>query len=318
MIGPFVHRIDPVLAEVGGVYLWWYGLSYSLGFLGTHLWMRRVRQRIGLTLAEVYDLSLLFALGVLFGGRAVEVVFYEWPYYAQHPSHIGAVWLGGMSTHGVLLGGIVSLGLFCWLAGRPFLSLADELVIPGAFYMATGRIGNFIDGQILGSVTSVWWAVQFPDAPGFRHPVVLYDSLKNFLLIPLLLYVRKRQSAPGVVLAQFIFWYGFLRIPVDIFREYPTRLLGLATGQSFNIFMSLLGVGLLVWFRRRPVPSAPPAPRRSSAVTGPVGAWSRRIVFAALLLFPLIIPSDWTQDVPARYAKRHPGMRHSRLYPPLR
>lgn len=310
----FVHRIDPIIGEVGGVYLWWYGLSYTLGFLGTHLWLRRVRQQIGLTLSEVYDLTLFFSLGVLLGGRAVEVIFYEWPYYGSHLARIPAYWLGGMSTHGILLGAIVGIWLFCLVRGKPFLSVVDALVIPGAFYMGVGRIGNFIDGQIVGRVTDVWWAVQFPDADGFRHPVVLYDGLKNLLLIPLLLYVRKRSAARGMVMAHFVFWYGFLRIFVDIYREYPTTLLGIATGQSFNIFMSLLGGVLFVWFSKRPITpeivSGVPAPAPPRA-----GLWRRKLALVLVLLFPTIIPSDWTQDVPARYEKRHLGMRYSIFYP---
>lgn len=319
MAGGFVHRIDPVLGEVAGVYLWWYGLSYTLGFLGTHLWLRRWRERLGLNLEEVYALCIYFASGVLLGGRVVEVIFYESPYYFQHPWHILAVWLGGMSTHGVLLGATVATALFCWIRRKPLLLIADALAIPGAFYMGMGRIGNFIDGQIVGSVTDVWWAVQFPDAAGFRHPVVLYDGLKNLLLIPLLLVVRKRARRPGFVIAHFVFWYGFLRIFVDIFREYPTTLLGIATGQSFNIFMSLLGILLFVLFsKRRVVPRAEAEVQVAPAIpTSVAGRWARRIVFVALLLFPPIIPSDWTQDVPARYGKRHPSMHYSSWYPQI-
>ena len=78
MFGPFVHRIDPVLADLGGVYLWWYGLSYTLGFFEIFLWFRRARERLGLSLNQVVDLGILFSFGVLFFGRAVEVLFYEW------------------------------------------------------------------------------------------------------------------------------------------------------------------------------------------------------------------------------------------------
>jgi len=312
LVTGFVHRIDPVFADFGGVHFWWYGLSYTLGFFGTHLWLRRVRARIGLTLRDVYDLTLSFGLGTLIGGRAVEVIFYEWPYYSRHPGHIFWVWLGGMSTHGILLGAIVSIWIFCYVRGKSFLAIADELAIPGAFYMGMGRIGNFIDGQIVGRMTDVWWAVQFPDAEGFRHPVVLYDGIKNLMLIPLLLYVSKRGAARGIPTAHFILWYAFLRIFVDFYREYPTTLLGFATGQSFNLGMSLLGVFLLFWFSRK---GRTPAALAPATADGKPKLWPRRFAFVLLLLFPTIIPSDWTQDVPARYGKRHPGMVHSRMYP---
>lgn len=319
MFGPFVHRIDPIFGEFAGFYLWFYGLSYSLGFLSIFIWFRRVRHRLGLTIEAIHNLSIYLAIGVLVGGRLVEVLFYEWPYYRQHLWQIPAGWLGGMSTHGVLLGVMAAVWWFSHRQGKRLLTIADQLVIPGSYLMGIARIGNFIDGQIIGSVTSVWWAVQFPDAPGFRHPVVLYDGAKNFLVLALLLLLRKTRPARGMLTAHFIFWYGFLRIFVDLFREYPTTLFGLATGQAFNLMMSVLGAFLLIWFSRKVqttndntiwqnrIASEPPAGSRR--------LWSRRIAFALLLLLPLTLPSDWTQDIPSRYGKRHPGMQYSRLYP---
>jgi len=316
MYGPFIHRIDPVFGEFAGFYLWFYGLSYSLGFLSIFLWFKRVRHQFGLTIDAVYRLTIYLAVGVLVGGRLLEVFFYEWPYYRQHPGQIPAFWLGGMSTHGVLLGVVVAVGLFCRLQGKSLLLIGDQLVIPGSYLMGMGRIGNFIDGQIVGSITSVCWAVQFPDAPGFRHPVVLYDGAKNSLILGLLLLLRRSKPAPGILAAHFIFWYGFLRIFVDLFREYPTSLFGIATGQAFNIFMAVLGAFLLFWFsRKQRAAKAEQTARVSESPADWKRLWPKRIVFASLLLLPLTLPSDWTQDIPARYGKRHPGMHYSRLYP---
>lgn len=313
LAGPFVHRIDPILAEVGGVYLWWYGLSYTLGFLGLHLWFRRARHRQGMTGADVYAISLFLAVGVLLGGRVVEVVFYEWDYYSHHPLHIPAYWLGGMSTHGLLLGATLGMLLYCRRHGRSFLAIADELVIPGAWIMGVGRLGNFIDGQIPGAITDVWWAVQLPDLEGFRHPVVLYDGVKNLLLIPFLLWIASRRPPRGVVFAHFVFWYAFLRLFVDLFREYRVETLGLGTGQIINISMSVIGLVLLIRFYRRRPPQAP-TPAATRANDHAALRWQRPL-FGLLLLFCLSLPSDWTQDIPERYGLRHPGMRHSVLYP---
>ncbi|MGZ8830964.1 MAG: prolipoprotein diacylglyceryl transferase [Thermoanaerobaculia bacterium] len=309
----FVHRIDPVIAEVGGVYLWWYGLSYALGFLELHVWFRLQRRRLAMTMREVYDISVLVPLCVLAGGRLVEVFFYEWPYYRVHPGWIPALWIGGMSTHGLLAGAAAGTAIFCAIHKRSFILIADELVIPGAFLMGIGRIGNFIDGQIVGSMTTMPWGVKFPDADGFRHPVVLYDGIKNLLIIPLLIAIRSRRPRSGIVFANFLLWYAFLRIFVDVFREYPTRLFGLATGQSLNIAMAAAGLVLLVWFGTRP-PMSDQQPR-SYQTAG--SEWLRVAAFAAIVLFCLTIPSDWTQDVPERYGKRHPGLHHSALYPPV-
>lgn len=147
LCGPYIHHIDPIIGDIGGVYLWWYGASYTFGFLGAALWIRAVRERLGLNMGQVYGLTLLLAAGVLLGGRLVEVVFYEWAYYAQHPAHIAAMWLGGMSTHGILLGGTLGVLLFCVHSGLRFLSVADELAIAAAFIMGVGRLGNFANAD---------------------------------------------------------------------------------------------------------------------------------------------------------------------------
>jgi phosphatidylglycerol:prolipoprotein diacylglycerol transferase len=181
-----------------------------------------------------------------------------------------------------------------------------------------GRIGNFIDGQIVGSVTTVWWAVKFPDAEGFRHPVVLYDGMKNLLIIPVLWYAARRAPPTGVLTGIFLFLYAFLRIFVDIFREYPTNLLGLATGQVLNILMSILGLVLIVfplWSKRDRAAHSVTVTAEGGRTRGSAGIAWRRLLFALLLMFSLVIPSDWTQDVSERYGKRHAGLAYSPIYP---
>jgi phosphatidylglycerol:prolipoprotein diacylglycerol transferase len=316
MTGGYVHDIDPIIATVFGIHLWWYGLSYSLGFLNAHRFVSRQSSGLALASAPAYDLSMLLAIGVLLGGRLVQVVFYEWPFYSEHIELIHAYWLGGMATHGLLLGGLAGIWLFSHLREKPFLAVTDALAIPAAFILGVGRIGNFIDGQIVGSVTDVWWAVKFPDADGFRHPVVLYDGIKNLLIIPVLAYAARRAPPRGVITGLFLFLYAFLRLFVDVFREYPTDLLGLPTGQVLNLAMAGAGfVLMIVAFRRR-------GNDRTEFGSGAVDcswqdiAW-RKVIFAVVLLFSLVMPSDWTQDVPARYGKRHEGLHNSSLYPPI-
>jgi phosphatidylglycerol:prolipoprotein diacylglycerol transferase len=320
MRGPYVHQIDPVLADISGVYLWWYGFGFTLGFLHMLLFLKRNRDSLRLNDSEVYKLTLYFVAGMLLGGRLIEVAFDEWPFYRNHPWLIPAYWLGGMATHGLLLGAAISICTFSVLHQKSLLSIADAMVVPGAMLLGLGRIGNFIDGQIVGSVTDVWWAVKFPDAEHFRHPVVLYDGAKNLLLIPYLLWVRRTNRTPGAVAARFIFWYAFLRIFIDLFRDYPLHRLPLGTGQTLNIVMTLIGAVLLVRSairRRRMARIGAPAGDPAPVAPGPGPSLSLRLAVAFLLLFCLLIPSNWTQDIPARYGKRHPGLRHSAMYPPI-
>lgn len=312
----WVHSIDPVFLSALGVHFWWYGLSYSLGFLNAHVFLRRNRDRLGMTLGEVYNLTLLLAIGVLLGGRALVVFSNEWPFYREHLSLIPAFWLGGLATHGLIVGGFAGVWLFSMIHRKPLRLMADALAIPAALILGCGRIGNFIDGQIVGAVTDVPWAVQFPEADGFRHPVVLYDGVKNFLLIPLLLWVRRRGLPHGRLAALFVLLYPSLRIPIDLLREYPITTFGLPTGQTFNIMMSLVGVALLVRnIRRRE--SATDVSQGRASTRLEKGAGSQRLALAAILLIGLLIPSDATRDVAAHYRARHPGLTHSAMYPEL-
>ena len=119
------------------------------------------------------------------------------------------------------------------------------------------------------------------------------------------------------MLGHFILWYGFLRIFVDLFREYRTDLFGIPPGQEFNILMSIVGLALIVWAhktqgRERDLGLTGESPEQDRKAS-----WLQRISLAVLVAIPLIIPSDWTQDVPERYGARHEGMKHSIIYPKI-
>jgi len=312
MFGPYVHHIDPIIGTVGSVHLWWYGLSYSLGFLNAYLAIRR-RSDLGLTRTQVLDLAILLSVGVLVGGRLV-MVFHSRAFFAEHPGLIPAIWLGGMATHGLLLGGFAGVLVFCLVYRQPYRVIFDALAIPTAVILACGRLGNFIDGEIVGFITTVPWAVQFPDTQGFRHPVVLYDGLKNLLIIPVLLMVRRRGVPAGREAALFLFLYAFLRLFIDLYREYPQTLIGLPAGQAFNLFFTVIGAALLVRSYLRKGDRTSAAGKRPPHADGARALVWRALVFAAVVLFALIIPSDGLRDVPKVYGDRHPGLTYTSIY----
>lgn len=298
----FIHTMNPVLVRVWGVNCYYYGLAYALGFLGVHIWLRWRRQALGWRVQDVYDFSILLALAVLLGGRLFSVMVYHWGYYRVHLSQIFSYWRGGMASHGVLLGGVAAIWVFSVCRRDTFLRIADEIAIPAAFLLALGRLGNFVNGQIVGTPTDLWWGVKFPAVEGLRHPVTLYESMKNLLLIPILFRVRKTwRPGTGGMTAHFVLWYGLLRIFCDCFRDHGAELFGIGRNQDFNAGMAVFGLVLLVFLRkrRRPVEEAGEPP--ISVVESPSSArWSllpRRVILAGIVLFSLVVRSAWTPEV---------------------
>ena len=319
----FIHNMNPVFARFRGIDFYYYGLAYAVGFLGTHLWLRKRRKALGWSVSETYDFSILFSLCVLLLGRVFSVVVYHWDYYRDHPGELLSYWRGGMASHGVLLGGVGAMFLFCRLRGKSFPRVADEVVISAAFLLAMGRIGNFINGQICGTVTDAWWGVKFPNVDGFRHPVTLYESLKNLLIIPVLLVVRRR-SPPGrgMMAAHFVFWYGFLRIFTDLCRDHGAELFGIGRNQYFNALMAVFGLVLIAILARRAVRRGAEHPARQAATEKAAGSdpgkspsscretpasWVQRVAFTLILLFCLVVRSAWTPEVLERRRARRAG-----------
>lgn len=305
---------DPVMLEVGSLRTYYYGAAYAIGLVVVSLWIFLRREVLGYDKGEVAEFSLVFAVGALAGGRLFDVFLYEWSYFKEHPLAVFAFWRGGMASHGVMLGAALASAAFCLYRGKSFLALSDEVVIPGAVLLGLGRIGNHINGEVFGSVTNLPWATGFPYAEGCRHPVALYDGLKNLLLVPILLGVRfayrrgGSEPPPGVLFGHFVFWYGSLRLFVDVFREYDSYWLGVGRGQYFNLAMALAGFSLvllahLLTRRRRPQRSSNfRAINRGRQRRGASGA--KMALFAVLVVSCLFIPSGWTQQALEGFEQR--------------
>ena len=181
---------------------------------------------------------------------------------------------------------------------------ADELTVPAAFLMGVGRIGNFIEGGVIGSVTAMPWGVIFPGVEGPRHPVALYDGAKNLLLVPILILMLKRWPAGrGVATGVFLFLYAGLRFLVDLFRDYEGGWLGIGQGQYFNLIMA--AIGLASWSGRS-VGGHLQSPASPSSRGGPTRCSSR--VFIFLCLYPLGIPTSWTRANIETIRRRRTGV----------
>lgn len=231
---------------------------YLAGFaIGWWLGTRRIAKgQAPITRAQLDDLLFLIVLGVILGGRLGYVLFYKPSYYAAHPLEILAIWQGGMSFHGGLLGVTLALVVAARRHGVDWLRLTDfiaPLVPPG---IAAGRLGNFINAELPGRVTGVPWGMVFPgagDAP--RHPSQLYQfALEGLVLFVLLWWFSSKPRPRGQVSALFLLGYGGLRFLAEFAREPDSFIgylaLGLTMGQWLCLAMIAAGAALLIWSRR--------------------------------------------------------------------
>ena len=251
-------QIDPIAFSIGPLAVRWYGLMYLAGFAAAWwLGTRRIKAALApITRKQFDDLIFLAVLGVILGGRLGYVLFYKPGYYAAHPLEIFAVWQGGMSFHGGLLGVMAAM----WVAARRnrvhFLSLMDFVAPLCPLGIAAGRIGNFINGELWGRVTDLPWGMVFRGAGGApRHPSQLYQAaLEGFALFVLLWWFSSKPRPRGQVSALFLIGYGAFRFIAEFAREPDAFLgllaLGLTMGQWLCFPMIIGGALLFAWSRR--------------------------------------------------------------------
>ncbi len=259
-------RFNPIALQLGPIAIHWYGITYLVAF-GLFLWLASLRVKQpqyaerGWTRRDVEDMLFFGVLGVVIGGRLGYAVFYKPEFYATHPLEVFAVWKGGMSFHGGLLGVLGAMALFAWRRGRPFLEVTDLIAPCVPTGLAAGRIGNFINGELWGRVADphLPWAMVFPMAPDRlpRHPSQLYQfGLEGLTLFVLLwLYARHRRRM-GEVSGAFLVGYGVFRFAAEFFREpddfLGLRALGLSQGQWLSLPMVMAGIALWWWAHSRP------------------------------------------------------------------
>lgn len=261
MIEVFPSRT--VALEIGPLMVRWYGIMYLLAFLAGMWLLPRLLKYRQLTLTPAVQESLFIQvfLGVLLGGRLGFVLFYEPAYFLAHPLEIFAVWQGGMSSHGGIVGVALLLLLWARRHGIDLLRIADVLVIPVAIGMIFGRFGNFINQELYGTVTQLPWGISIPGVEGLRHPTQFYAMAKDAVVaLVTFLHLKKTSvisSYPaGRTAALFLMLYGVLRFIVEHFREQPYgffTLLGsvsLSAGQLLTL--PVIALGIVIWIWRKP------------------------------------------------------------------
>jgi phosphatidylglycerol---prolipoprotein diacylglyceryl transferase len=249
--------INPEIIRIGPIAVRWYGMMYVFGFaaaiiLGTR---RSLQKRSPLTPEQFHNLIFYVLAGLIIGARLGYTLFYNGSYYFQHPVEILAVWTGGMSFHGGLIGVFCGVALFSYRNGLKLLDTGDFLVPlapPGLF---AGRVGNFINGELWGRPSDLPWAMVFndPSAGGIaRHPSQLYEaSLEGIVLFSILWVFSSKPRHRGSVTGLFLLLYGLFRFLVEFCRQ-PDLQLGfiamdwMTMGQLLSLPMIVIGAWLFI------------------------------------------------------------------------
>ena len=266
-----IHWLDLGLTngiDLGFFTLRFYSLAYLAGIILGYWHLTRMIKSPGAPLAQRHadDLFFYCTLGIILGGRLGYALFYSPDFYLlKHPGELLAVWEGGMSFHGGLIGVVLAMAWVSWRAKLNFLRVADYISVCVPFGMLFGRLANFVNGELWGRVTdaSVPWAMVFPDGgPLPRHPSQLYEAaLEGLVMIVVMLVLFWKTGArfrPGLLVGVFTAGIAFARFCVEFFREPDAQLqefamrTGLSMGQWLTIPLILLGIVLVVRALMRP------------------------------------------------------------------
>ena len=247
MIG--LWPVREVALQVGTFEIRWYGLMYVFGFLLAVLLMPRLQKwrQVDVRGGGWWEVVAWVALGAVLGGRLGYLLIYDWAHFWTEPTLVMKLSEGGMSAHG----GVVGVALAIWAAGRwltkgQYKQLADLIVVPAALGLALGRIGNFINQELYGTITQAWWGVSIPGIDGLRHPWPLYEAAWLIVLAVGGYVALRRCKRAGLVAVGFLILYALGRFGLEFLRQPEWQLVaGLTPGQWWSL--GLISCTLFVW-----------------------------------------------------------------------
>lgn len=246
--------IDPVIANIGPLQIRYYGLVYAFGFLAVYLFLRYKKEDIKLKPEEIDSLMIYMVAGMMIGARTLHFIVNDPAIFFKDPLEFFRIWHGGMAFFGALLGAVGGSWLFLKNKKTDILIIFDMVVIPVSFALTLGRIANFLNGELVGTVTSVPWCVNFAGHLGCRHPYQLYAAFSHLLLFGITYTVLKWQYREklgnGIVFASFLIGYGYLRFLTDFWRENP-RFLDLTGWQYLSLITAISGAYMFYIIKKK-------------------------------------------------------------------
>ena len=244
--------LDPVAFSLGPLDVYWYGIVYALGFLLFLFVLRSVHKTLNLSKDEVDNMVIITAVVGLISARIVHMVFYDPIYYLTNLGEVIRVDRGGMSAHGGILGGVVALYFYSRKKKINFFKIIDIAVIPLALILTFGRIANFVNQELVGTITDSRFGVVFPDYDDeLRWPSQLIESIKTMFVFQVLLFMYFfKKLKPGIISAWFLILYNGLRFIVNFVREPEVSIGIISMGQLLSLFGFILGLVLLFYINK--------------------------------------------------------------------
>ncbi len=247
----FIQNIDPVLIRIGVFEIRYYGIIFALGFIAAYFFLKHLskQKKMNLSNDDIADYLTYLIIGVVLGARLFEVLVYEPAYYFANPSQIIAVWKGGLSIHGGIIGALIGGYFFSRKKDMKkkkvsFWKLADISMIPLAFGLIFGRIANFTNSEFVGRITDVFWAVKFMqvDEEHFRHPVQIYEAIKNAVIFTILWTKKEEKHKDGYFFWLFMLLYSTLRFFIEFYKEWDIYYFGLNIPQLISIPIIIISI----------------------------------------------------------------------------
>ncbi len=249
-------QIDPVAFSLGPLKVHWYGLMYIIGIGAAWVLARRRAKEphFPWSSAQIEDLVFYCALGLMIGGRLGYILFYNFSAFLADPLMITRVWEGGMSFHGGMLGAFAGMWAFARSTQSKFSDVTDFIGPYVPLGLFTGRIGNFINGELWGKPTDLWIGMVFPGAgPEPRHPTQLYEAGLEGIVLFILLHIYRRSHPPRTAVSgMFLLLYGIFRFAVEFLRLPDAHIGYLAFGwltMGMVLSLPMIVVGLFILIR---------------------------------------------------------------------
>ena len=251
-----IHNINPVFLSLGPISIRYYGLVYVIGFLFFYFYLKYIVKKNAIENMDsdkVDTFMIYFIIGGIIGARLLDFIFYNPGILFNDPLEFFRVWHGGMSIHGGVIGAAIAALLFTKKYKVKFYKLADITAIPLMLFLGIGRIANFINGELWGTLSNSALCIDYSKSQyilnppiGCRYPYQIFASLKNFAVAGIMLIVTGTKKLKDGLL----FWYSILlysigRFLLDFVREDP-RLLGISMGQLLCVIFAIVSIYFII------------------------------------------------------------------------